>query len=36
MASGTSTLSQPRSILCNVDLAMDAEIPLSSLLRLEG
>ena len=36
MASGTSALSQPRNLLCDVNLAMDAEIPLSSLLRLEG
>src|ERR1700730_13739584 len=32
MASSTSALSQPRSLLCNVDLAMDAEIPLGPLL----
>jgi hypothetical protein len=36
MASGTSALSQPRSLLCDVDLAMDEEIPLGPLLRLEG
>jgi hypothetical protein len=36
MASATSALSQPRSLLCNVDLTMDAEIPLGPLLRLEG
>jgi hypothetical protein len=36
MASGTSALSQPCNLLCNVDLTMDAEIPLGPLLRLEG
>ena len=36
MASGASALSQPRNLLRNVDLTMDAEIPLGPLLRLEG
>jgi hypothetical protein len=36
MASGASALSQPRNLLCNVDLTMDAEIPLGPLLCLEG
>jgi hypothetical protein len=36
MASSTSPLSQPCGLLCDIDLAMDAEIPLDPLLRLEG